>query len=48
MVVEVVLDGERLLCDPGFGMSRLRSIPLTDGAEDDYLGWRYPTHGVAV
>jgi arylamine N-acetyltransferase len=41
MVVEVVLDGARLLCDPGFGMSRLRSIPLEDGAEDDYLGWRY-------
>lgn len=42
MVVEVVLDGERLLCDPGFGMSLLRPIPMTDGAEDDYLpGWRY-------
>jgi N-hydroxyarylamine O-acetyltransferase len=42
MVVEVVLEGERLLCDPGFGMSLLRPIPMTDGAEDDYLpGWRY-------
>jgi N-hydroxyarylamine O-acetyltransferase len=41
MVVEVVLAGERLLCDPGFGMSRLRPIALVDGAEDDYLGWRY-------
>ncbi|MBA2953553.1 arylamine N-acetyltransferase [Nocardioides sp. MAH-18] len=42
MVVEVVLDGQRLLCDPGFGMSLLRPIPLADGAEDDYLpGWRY-------
>jgi arylamine N-acetyltransferase len=41
MVVEVALDGERLLCDPGFGMSRLRSIPLRDGAEDDHLGWPY-------
>ncbi len=42
MVVEVVLDGERLLCDPGFGMSLLRPIPMADGAEDDYLpGWRY-------
>ncbi len=42
MVVEVVLDGERLLCDPGFGMSLLRPIPMTDGAEDDYLpGWRH-------
>lgn len=41
MVVEVLLDGDRLLCDPGFGMSRLRSIQLADGAEDDYLGWGY-------
>ena len=42
MVVEVVLDGQRLLCDPGFGMSLLRPIPLEDGAEDDYpRGWRY-------
>lgn len=42
MVVEVVLDDEWLLCDPGFGMSLLRPIPMTDGAEDDYLpGWRY-------
>ena len=42
MAVEVVLDGERLLCDPGFGMSLLRPLPMTDGAEDDYLpGWRY-------
>ena len=42
MVVEVILGGERLLCDPGFGMSLLRPIPMTDDAEDDYLpGWRY-------
>ncbi|WP_200949300.1 arylamine N-acetyltransferase [Phycicoccus sp. Soil748] len=42
MVVDVVLDGERLLCDPGFGMSLRRPIPMVDGAEDDYLpGWRY-------
>ncbi|WP_028660005.1 arylamine N-acetyltransferase family protein [Nocardioides insulae] len=41
MVLEVRLDGERRLCDPGFGMSRLRSIQLRDGAADDYLGWRY-------
>src|SRR3954453_22359587 len=46
MVVEVVLDGHRLLCDPGFGMSLLRPIALADGAEDDYLpGWRYRTAG---
>lgn len=45
MVVEVVLDGERLLCDPGFGMSLLRPIPMADGSADDYLpGWRYRVH----
>jgi len=41
MVVEVLLDDERLLCDTGFGTSRLRPIALADGAEDDYLGWRH-------
>jgi arylamine N-acetyltransferase len=42
MTVEVVVEGQRLLCDPGFGMSLLRPIPWTDGAEDDYLpGWRH-------
>jgi arylamine N-acetyltransferase len=42
MVVEVVLDRERLLCDPGFGLSLLRPLPLVDGAEDDHPpGWRY-------
>ena len=42
MVVEVVLEGQRFMCDPGFGMSLLRPIPMTDGAEDDYPpGWRY-------
>jgi arylamine N-acetyltransferase len=42
MVVEVILERRRLLCDPGFGMSLLRPIQMTDGAEDDYLpGWRY-------
>lgn len=45
MVVEVVLEGQRVLCDPGFGMSLLRPIPMVDGAEDDYLpGWRYRLH----
>jgi arylamine N-acetyltransferase len=39
-VIEVTLDGERLLADPGFGMSVMRPIPLEDGAEDDY-GWRH-------
>lgn len=42
MVVEVVLEGQRVLCDPGFGMSLMRPVPMTDGAEDDYPpGWRY-------
>ena len=42
MVVEVVLEGQRVLCDPGFGMSLLRPIAMVDGAEDDYLpGWRH-------
>lgn len=41
MVVEVRLDGERLLCDTGFGMSLLRPILMVDLAEDDYLGWPY-------
>ena len=37
-VVVVTLDNQRLLCDPGFGVSTLRAIPLVDGAEDDYGG----------
>jgi N-hydroxyarylamine O-acetyltransferase len=37
-VVVVSLDGQRLLCDPGFGVSTLRTIPLVDGAQDDYGG----------
>jgi len=42
MTVEVVLDDRRYLCDPGFGMSLLRPIEMSDGAEDDYpAGWRY-------
>lgn len=41
MVVEVVLDGERLMCDPGFAMSLLHPIPLRDGAESDQHGWRF-------
>ncbi len=41
MTVEVRLDGERLLCDPGFGFSLLRPVPLADGAESDQGGWRY-------
>ena len=37
-VVVVTIGGERLFCGPGFGFSTLRSIPLVDGAEDDYAG----------
>jgi N-hydroxyarylamine O-acetyltransferase len=37
-VIVVTLDAQRLLCDPGFGVSTLRSIELADGAEDDYGG----------
>ena len=40
-VVVVTVDGQRLLADPGFGMSLLRPIPLADGATDDYGGWTY-------
>lgn len=40
-VIEVRLDGQRLLADPGFGMSLLRPIPMTDGATDDHGGWHY-------
>jgi len=47
-VVVVTIDGERLLADPGFGMSVLRPIPLADGAEDDYSGWRYRLRQVAI
>ncbi len=42
MVVEVVLDGGRLLCDPGFGMSLVRPVPLVDGhVEEQAGGWRF-------
>ncbi len=47
-VVIVTLDGERLLADPGFGMSVLRPIPLADGAESDHGGWRYRLREVPV
>lgn len=41
MVVEVVLDDERLLADPGFGMSLPRPIALTHGAQVDHRGRLY-------
>lgn len=40
-VVVVELDRQRLLADPGFGMSLLRTLPVEDGATDDHLGWSY-------
>ena len=47
MVVEVRLDGLRLLADPGFGMSVLRPIVLADGVEEDHGGWSYRVDEVA-
>jgi len=47
-VVVVTVDGDRLLADPGFGMSVLRPIPLTDRAEDDVGGWRYRLRSVPI
>ena len=47
-VVLVTLDGERLLADPGFGMSVLRPIRLEDGSEEDHGGWRYRLRSVPV
>lgn len=41
MTVEVRLDGERLLCDPGFGMSLVKPAVLADGAASDQNGWPY-------
>jgi arylamine N-acetyltransferase len=41
MTVEVRLNGDRLLCDPGFGMSLVRPVPIEDGAESDQRGWPY-------
>ncbi|GAB4063258.1 arylamine N-acetyltransferase [Angustibacter speluncae] len=40
-VVLVDVDGERVLADPGFGMSVLRPITLADGAVEDHGGWAY-------
>ncbi|WP_353951969.1 arylamine N-acetyltransferase [Knoellia sp. S7-12] len=43
LTVMVDLDGERLLCDPGFGRSPLAPIPWVDGADVTTEGWR---HGI--
>lgn len=41
LVAVVDLDGERLLCDVGFGWSLLEPMPLRDGAEVEQDGWRF-------
>ena len=38
LVVLVSLDGRRWLCDPGFGLSLLRPVPLVDGTEHEQEG----------
>lgn len=38
LVVLVSLDGRHWLCDPGFGLSLLRPLPVEDGAEDEQEG----------
>lgn len=43
LVVVVDLDGEKWLCDTGFGRCPLGPIPLRDGAEESGGGWR---HGI--
>lgn len=40
-VVLVDVENERVLADPGFGMSVLRPITLADGAVEDHGGWAY-------
>jgi N-hydroxyarylamine O-acetyltransferase len=47
-VVVVDVDGERVLTDPGFGLSLMRPIPLVDGAQDNYGSWRYRLRAVPV
>lgn len=44
LVVVLDLDGQRLLCDPGFGRGTgLGPVPLVDGGEATTQGWR---HGI--
>lgn len=47
-VVVVLLDGEPLLADPGFGMSLLRPISLQDGVVDDQDGWAFRVASVPL
>lgn len=52
LVVVVDVDGERLLADPGFGLSVWRPIPLVDGATEEVGGIthrvRWTEHGWAL
>jgi N-hydroxyarylamine O-acetyltransferase len=41
LVALVELDGERLLCDLGFGWSLLEPMPVHDGSEVEQDGWRF-------
>jgi N-hydroxyarylamine O-acetyltransferase len=41
MVVAVDVEDERVVCDPGFGLTLLRPLPLRDGASTSYGGWSY-------
>jgi len=47
-VIVVTIDGQRLLADPGFGLSLLRPIELLDGACDDHGGWAYRVRAVRL
>lgn len=40
MTVGVLLGDRWWLCDPGFGMSVIRPIPMEDGRVVDHYGWR--------
>jgi N-hydroxyarylamine O-acetyltransferase len=41
MVVVVDVEDERVVCDPGFGLTLLRPISQRDGATTSYGGWTY-------
>jgi len=47
-VVVVTVDGERLLADPGFGMSVLRPIALEDPGPTDQDGWAFRVQPVPI
>jgi N-hydroxyarylamine O-acetyltransferase len=47
-VVVVMLDGQSLLADPGFGLSLLRPVPLEDEATQDQEGWAFRVQSVPL